>query len=73
LTLKVIRESGYSACDRPKSIEMEGEQYEILGITREWREAGTKHYLVEIQDGRHFKLTFFETTGEWKSLEILDT
>ncbi len=73
MTPKVICESGYSACDRPKSIEMEGEQYEILGIMREWREAGTKHYLVEIQDGRHFKLTFIETTGEWKSLEILDT
>jgi hypothetical protein len=73
LTLKITCESGYSACDRPKSIEMDGEQHEICEITSEWREPGAKHFLVKIQGELQFQLTFFEATGEWKYLEIFDT
>lgn len=73
MTLKVICESGYSACDHPKSIEIKGEQREIGEFTREWREPGEKHYLVKIRDGRLFKLTFYEISGEWTSLEVVNT
>ncbi len=72
MKLKVICESGYSGCDRPKSIEMEGEQYSINEVVREWREPGAKHYIVRTNTGLQLKLVYYETTGEWNALVVSD-
>jgi len=70
LNLKVNCEAGYSGCDHPKSLELNGQRQEIRQIIREWREPGVKHFLVETDSGTRVKLAFYEAAGEWKALEV---
>jgi len=69
----VICHSGQSACDHPTTIKWEGKQLTVTKIIKEWREPGSKHYLVEAADNRHFKLTFMETNGRWLVSEVSTT
>jgi hypothetical protein len=70
LNIKVTCESGYSGCDRPKSVELNGEQDKVNEVVREWREPGAKHYIVRTNSGKQLKLVFYETTGEWNALGV---
>ena len=72
MTIKVTCESGYSGCDRPKMIELNGARHEVSGVVREWREPGAKHYIIRTNSGLQLKLVFYEATGGWDALEISD-
>jgi len=67
---QVDASSGYSACDHPKTFVWESETLTVDEIIREWREPGTKHYLVSVLDGRRFRLMLDETSGRWSALEV---
>ena len=68
---RVAASSGYSACDHPTTFEWEDKTLAVSEFLREWREPGAKHYLVRAADGRRFRLTLNETSGEWSALEAL--
>jgi 6-phosphogluconate dehydrogenase len=61
----------FSACDHPVKLEWRGSSVEIAKIIKEWREPGSKSYLVEVTDGSHFKLTFLEIGGKWLVNQIV--
>jgi len=65
LAPEVSAHAGYSACDHPQVIRWKGSQLPIVRVIKEWREPGSKHYLVETDNGLNFKLTFSETSARW--------
>ena len=68
--MRVNCNAGYSGCDYPKTFIWQDKHLTVQKITKEWREPGTKHYLVAADNGGHFKLEFFETSGIWNILEV---
>jgi hypothetical protein len=65
LAPKVITHAGYSGSDHPQIICWQGIELRVTHIIKEWREPGSKHYLVETGDKQHFSLTFLEMNAEW--------
>jgi len=57
--------AGFSSCDHPSSLHWEDSSLDISRIIKEWREPGSKHYLVETINGLHFKLAFSEISAHW--------
>lgn len=37
----------------------------VRRVIKEWREPGSKHYLVEAETGLYFKLVLLEPGGRW--------
>lgn len=68
--MQVNCNAGYSGCDHPKAFVWQGNRLTVQYIDNEWREPGAKHYLVTTENGDHFKLVFFETSGGWSILEV---
>ena len=68
--MQVNSEAGYSGCDYPKAFIWQGNRLTVKYINKEWREPCAKHYLVLADNGDHFKLVFFETSGSWNILEV---
>jgi hypothetical protein len=66
----VICHSGQSACDHPQVVDWQGEHLAIIKIVKEWREPGSKHYLVDTSSGRQFNLTFLEASRRWLVSEV---
>lgn len=71
MKVEVSCESGYSGCDRPKSLVMDGCLHTVTEIIREWREPGAKHFILLTSRDLKLKVAFFERTGQWSALEIL--
>ena len=68
--MQVTCNAGYSGCDYPKAFLWHGNRLAVQQITKEWREPGTKNYLVTTDNSDYFKLVFFETSGSWSILEV---
>jgi hypothetical protein len=68
--MQVICAAGYSGCDHPKAFTWQGHRLSVQCITKEWREPGSKHYLVTAANSGRFKLVFSETEHGWSILEV---
>lgn len=73
LTPQIKTHAGFSGCDYPSEIKWKGDRQSITRIIKQWREPGSKHYLVETANGAQFKLVFVETSTEWLVTEITIT
>jgi hypothetical protein len=61
----VFTHAGYSGSDHPLSIRWEGCRMKVKRVIKEWREPGSKHYLVEAENSLFFKLVLLEPGGRW--------
>jgi hypothetical protein len=68
--MRVICEAGYSGCDHPKAFSWQGNSLSVKRIIKEWREPGTKLFLVTAGNSDLFKLGFSEISGCWNILEV---
>ena len=73
MKLKVTCKSGYSSCDRPKAVEIDGIQHEVGEVLNEWREPHAKIFIVRLDNDLQLKLLFHENTGEWEALELFNS
>jgi hypothetical protein len=63
--MDVRARAGYSGCDRPVEIIRDGKSMRITNIISEWREPGSKHYVVGTGKNNTFKLAYDLQTGKW--------
>ena len=61
----VLTHAGFSGSDHPEAVRWQGHDLPVTNIIREWREPGSKQYLVETEAGMHFKLVLSEDSGRW--------
>jgi hypothetical protein len=73
LALAVKTHAGYSGCDYPREVKWLGDYLQVSRIVKQWREPGSKHYLVETDGGPQFKLVFLEASADWLISEIAIT
>jgi hypothetical protein len=57
--------SGRDYAERPISFIIDDQSYEIETIVKEWREPGTKHFLVVAGDSNRYELCYNERNIEW--------
>ena len=57
--------SGYTYAERPISFIIQGKDYQIESIEKEWREPGERWFLVITGDNKYFKLCYNEAHDEW--------
>jgi hypothetical protein len=62
--------AGGSACDHPTQVIWEDKTLRVTRIVKEWREPGSKSYLVQTENSKNFNLTLSETSGEWLVSEV---
>ncbi len=63
--LKVKCYSGHTYAQRPVSFTLEGKEYEVKEIEKEWLEPGERHFLVRTQDNKSFQLCYNEAKDQW--------
>ncbi len=73
LKARVNTHAGYSSVDYPREIEWKGSLQVVTKIVKQWREPGSKHYIVECASGTQFKLAYLETNTEWLVTEVVFT
>jgi len=61
----VSARAGYSGCDYPREVRWQGSRLPVARVINEWREPGSKHYLVETENGLCFRLTLSEINAQW--------
>lgn len=69
--LKVNCYSGHTYAQRPKSFTLEGTEYEVKEIEKEWLEPGERHFLVKTRDNKTFKLCYNEAKDQWPLTKII--
>jgi hypothetical protein len=69
--LKVNCYSGQSYAERPKSFILEGVEYEIEEIEKEWREPEERCFRVRTRDNKHFQLCYNESQDRWSLTELI--
>ncbi len=63
--LKVNCYSGHTYAQRPVSFTLEGIEYEVKEVEKEWLEPGERHFLVRTQDNKTFGLCYNEAKDQW--------
>jgi len=57
--------AGYSACDYPMAVFLQGQRREVQAILAEWRDPQGKHYRLLLEGGQHVQLHFLEE-NDWQ-------
>ena len=70
--LKVTCYSGHTYAERPKSFNLQGIEYEVEEIEKEWQEPGKRYFQVRAKDNKLFKLCYNDIEDEWSIKEILN-
>ena len=68
---KVHCYSGHTYADHPKSFTLEGIEYQVDAIIKEWQEPGEKHFLVLNRGSdRKFELCYYGQQDKWALSEV---
>ena len=62
--------SGRAYEERPIFFTLEGLTYSVHSVEKEWREPGTKHFLVCTGDNKRVELCYNEQTHEWSISDL---
>lgn len=63
--------SGYTYAERPVSFILQGKEYQIESIEKEWRGPGERWFLVKTGGNKYFKLCYNEAQDEWSITEVV--
>jgi hypothetical protein len=58
--------SEYTYAERPVAVYWNGERLPIVDINARWRTPGARYFKVRVEDGRIFKLSYWESLDEWR-------
>jgi hypothetical protein len=64
-SLKVNCYSGHTYAQRPVSFTLEGIEYEVKEVEKEWLELGERHFLVRTRGNKTFRLCYNEAKDQW--------
>ena len=57
--------SGHTYAERPASFVWQDVDHEVARIEKEWREPGSKHFLVVTHENESFELCYNEQHDSW--------
>lgn len=57
--------SGYKYAEEPRVIHWDGEKLQVDWIKSSWRTPEGSRFVVRVEDGRMFDLTYDEGSDEW--------
>ncbi len=64
--------SGARYAERPVAFQYAGERLQVGAVMRTWREPAALFFLVQVVDGRRFRLAYEEETGCWRVDQLAD-
>jgi len=62
--------SGHTYAERPQSFLWQGQEYRVEEIEKEWREPGTRNFLVRTEEKQLFRLCYNQAEDRWSAEEI---
>ncbi len=58
--------SEYTYAEQPVAVYWDGERLPIVAIEARWRTPEARNFKVRVEDGRIFKLSYWESLDEWQ-------
>ncbi|MCD6473021.1 hypothetical protein J7K55_07950 [Candidatus Aerophobetes bacterium] len=60
--------SGYKYADRPEAFVWKGKRYRIKNILKRWREEQGEFFIVEVEEGEKYTISYNEKEDRWSLL-----
>ena len=69
--LKVNCYAGHTYAQRPVSFTLEGKEYEVKEVEKEWLEPGERCFIVRTSDNKTFRFCYNEAKDQWSLIEAI--